>query len=75
MAEPIPPYDAGETKLVGRRGSARLRLAIPARFVSILRQTPAFATRTWSVLIQQPGQGGGGFAPGGLGGGGKIQMP
>jgi hypothetical protein len=35
MAEPIPPYDAEETKLVGRRGSARLRLAIPARLVSI----------------------------------------
>ena len=25
--------------------------------------------------IVLPGQGGGGFAPGGLGGGGKIQMP
>jgi len=35
MAEPVPPADAGETKPVGHRGSARLRLAIPARLVSI----------------------------------------
>lgn len=35
MAEPIPPSVAGETQPVGRRGSARLRLAIPARLVSI----------------------------------------
>lgn len=35
MAEPIPSHGPEEANPVGRRGSARLRLAIPARLVSI----------------------------------------
>ena len=35
MPHPVPPSASGTTAPVGRRTAARLRLSIPARFVSI----------------------------------------
>ncbi|HEY6963600.1 MAG TPA: PilZ domain-containing protein [Erythrobacter sp.] len=40
VALPVPTPGAEEPTAVGRRGSARLRLAIPARFVSIYSTQP-----------------------------------
>lgn len=44
MAEPIPSFGSDDVSGVGRRGAPRLRLAIPARFVSI------YATQTCILL-------------------------
>lgn len=41
VAQPVPPLASEEVPgVVGRRGSARLRLAIPARFVSLYSTQP-----------------------------------
>ncbi len=40
VAQPVPPPGPEEPTPVGRRGSARLRLSIPGRFVSIFSTQP-----------------------------------
>lgn len=40
VAQTIPPVVPDQSPPVGRRGSARLRLAVPARFVSVYSTQP-----------------------------------